>query len=822
MTAALVRDDEAPSIRRACRRRIVILTEDSKPALGGIAEYLHQLALAASTTHDVLIVTSVPGADQLNAGLAFRYHEVPWFRAQERHLGDGVAALRRLNTLRWQLSRPEHVRRLLGAIDAQHPDSSYVLGRLSPVTFPWCQACHSLGVSYSAIGYGLELVEPLSPRLTRLRARFAGRADHWFAISRDTRDKLLELGVPESLQSLLLPGVASTSEVAVTLPQRRGVRQQLAIGDGPFVFSLAYLRRRKGIDLGIEAFAAIAKRYPDLRYVVGGNGPERASLVDLARALGVADRVLFVGSIDDATKAALFAECELFLLPNRAEAHDVEGFGIVFLEAGLHGKAVIGGNNGGVPEAVADGVTGLLVDTRDASALTGALSALLEDRQRASALGREGRERARREFRWPDRGAAFVEELDRLAAVTREDGRRRPAHLVRLRRQVGATHNRLMSGASVITKVLGHGRLAAYMAPRNAPASSVAWESEMLRWLDRAFEASGEGGVAAGYHVIHGWAASYPEVTGYLVPTLLHYGVRRAQAALLERARHAGSWLARTRLSDGAICRKQWFAGNTTPSVFNTAQVVDGWCALARHGLGRAAEGDWLALARESGRWLVAQQDPDGSWVRHAFNGVPHAYYARVAAPLARLAIASGDAAFAMSARRGLDWVVRQQTASGWFQQAGFTPVELPTTHTIGYVIEGLLQGATLLEESRYAEAAMRAADQLLAVYEASGWLPGRFAPDWRPHARWRCLTGDAQVALCWCLIHRRTAQARYRDAAARMADDIRATVRVTDRWPEISGGVQGSSPPWGEYDPYGYPTHAVKFALDLLALLDS
>ena len=530
----------------------------------------------------------------------------------------------------------------------------------------------------------------------------------------------------------------------------------------------------------------------------------------------------FVGSIDDATKAALFAECEFFVLPNRAERHDVEGFGIVFLEAGLYGKAVIGGNNGGVPEAVADGETGLLVDTRDAASVAAAVGALLTNPDRTAAMGRRGRERARRDFDWTSRGVTFASDLDTLAAQAgARNASRRSAPFVRLRRQAGQAGNRLTSTAAVLTDILGRGRLAPYIAARNArPPTQDSWPADMLAWLDRAFAAGVNGGVSAGYHVVHGWAASYPEVTGYLIPTLVHYASIRQNPELLARARRAGGWLARTRLPGGAVCRKQWFVGNTAPSVFNTAQVVEGWCTLARAGISPTDEGDWLLLARQSGDWLVREQEADGSWVRWAFNGHPHTYYARVAAPLARLATLTGDEQYAEAARRGFDWVLGQQTSAGWFERAGFTVSESPTTHTIGYVIEGLLQGAALLNEHRYADAAKAAADRLLQIYRKRRSLPGRFASDWRPRARWRCLTGDAQVALAWCLLSRRTADPLYRQAASALADDVRRTVRVTVDWPEISGGVQGSSPAWGDYDPYAYPTHAVKFALDLVALL--
>src|ERR1700728_5020532 len=161
---------------RVGRRRIVILTEDSKPALGGIAEYLHQLALATSETHDVLVVTSVLGAEALNPGLPFRYREVGWFRKAQPRRGDGFMPTRRLNTLAWQLGRRGRVRHLLAGIDAEQPNSAYVLGRMSPVTYPWYVACLDLGLDFTAIGYGLELVEALAPAWARRRVAMVDAA----------------------------------------------------------------------------------------------------------------------------------------------------------------------------------------------------------------------------------------------------------------------------------------------------------------------------------------------------------------------------------------------------------------------------------------------------------------------------------------------------------------------------------------------------------------------------------------------------------------------------------------------------------------------
>jgi glycosyltransferase involved in cell wall biosynthesis len=809
---------------RAGRRRIVILTEDSKPALGGIAEYLHQLALAASVTHDVLIVTSVRGAEALNPGLPFRYREVRWFRQQETHFGDGFMPARRLNTLAWHLSSRRRVRALLARIHAEQPNSTYVLGRVSRVTYRWCVAVSDLGLEYSAIGYGLELVEALPSPWSRRRKDMVDGATHWFAISRDTSAKLSRFGVSDPRQSLLLPGAACPDGPPPTDASRRALRERLGLGERPFLLSLCHLRHRKGIDLAIEAFALLSSEFPTLCYVAAGDGPEHDALTALAHARGVSERVVFPGAVDEATKAVLFTECEYFVLPTRDEPNDVEGFGIVYLEAGWYGKAVIGGANGGVPEAVADGVTGLLVATRDAAALTDAMRRLSRDPAVAAELGRRGHDRTTRDFAWADRGRAFAASLDAIAEQRRgETPRGMPSVSAagRVRRHIGSASNRAISASEVLVGVVRSGHLGAYLRSGATVTGRDACARVVMAWIGQAIEAGGGEGASARYHVTHGWAGAYPEITGYLISTLLHYATAWNDSRLAEAAVRAGQWLARTRLPNGAICRKQWYPGNSVPSVFNTAQVIEGWCALARRPSADASgAAQWIAFARTSGDWLLQEQDPTGIWIRNAFNGIPHTYYARVAAPLARLAEVTGDDRYAAAGRRALDWILSQQTASGWFRLAGFAATEAPTTHTIGYVIEGLLQGGRLLSEPRYIESAEQAGRALLHVYNRSGHLPGRFSEDWGPRARWRCLTGEAQVAISWCLLGRLTGDTHYQRSAEAMAASLQRRVRIVPAWPEISGAIAGSSPPWGEYDPFGYPTHAAKFTLDLFALL--
>lgn len=809
------------------RRRIVILTEDSKPATGGIAEYLHELARAASATHDVVVVTSVAGAAALNGGLPFTYQELPWFRAQAPQAGDAFPPVRQVNTALWQLDRRRRVRAQLATLAADRSDTTYILGRVSPVTDPWRRACEDLALPYHAMAYGRELVEPLPSVAARRRARTMGGARHWFAVSAATQALLGGLGVPLDRITIVPPGVPSPDRAVPTPAARSAARHAAGIGRDPFLLSVGQLRRRKGVDLAIGAFARMLDRHPALRHVIIGSGTESQPLRRQAQALGVADRVAFLDAVDDATKEALFAECTAFVLPIRRVAGDVEGYGIVFLEAARHGKAVVAGRVDGVPEAVVDGVTGLLVDTDgEIDGVAAAVARVLDDPLFARRLGSSGRARVEAECCWAARAVTFVAAVDRAdtAPVARAAGvaRRLP--------RGGDTARVAVDRLTVVAQLARQRMLWRYLRAGDTPEDLDQMRAAVGAWVLRALAAHagaepGARGASAGFHVVSGWAPPYPEVTGYLLPTLLRAAADPAPGTggdvCVAAVRRAAAWLVDTRLPTGAICRKHWSKGAATPSVFNTGQVIEGWCALAI----QTGDGEWIAHARASAEWLLLEQERDGCWIRSAFNRTAHSYYARVAAILGELGAHVGGADGARyrdAALRGLDWVVGQQDRDGWFDRAGFAADEPPTTHGIGYVIEGLLRGGIALGEERYVIAAERAARALLDAYHRRGRLPGRFDRGWRAAARWRCVTGDAQVGVVWAQLARRTGLAAYRAAADRIAGDVRRSVRVDPAWPERSGGVPGAWPRHGGYDPFAYPTHAAKFALDLAAELSA
>jgi len=160
------------------------------------------------------------------------------------------------------------------------------------------------------------------------------------------------------------------------------------------------LVERKGVGDLLDALSLLKDDLPALRLEVVGNGPERTKLESKANELGLAERVTFFGELRGAELYRRYAKCTLFAMPSKTLSDDVEGFGTVFLEAGLFAKPSVGTRSGGIPEAVLDGKTGILVNEGDVSGLAAALKNLLVNADLARTLGDNARERVLQGFTW--------------------------------------------------------------------------------------------------------------------------------------------------------------------------------------------------------------------------------------------------------------------------------------------------------------------------------------------------------------------------------------------------------------------------------------
>lgn len=338
-------------------------------------------------------------------------------------------------------------------------------------------------------------------------------------------------------------------------------------------------------------------------------------------------------------------------------------------------------------------------------------------------------------------------------------------------------------------------------------------------WLCRAQDksTSADGGVAKNFSLKHGWGSSYPETTGYIIPTLLAYGDLAGDPAYAARARRMLDWLVSIQFESGAFQAGQVGAKQLKPVTFNTGQILIGLAS------GVARFGDaYRPAMRKAADWLVQTQAPDGSWPHNqspmvAIAGAK-AYDTHVAWGLFEAARVEPDAGYGEAGLRNARWALTVQTESGWFDRCSIKNPATPATHTLGYALRGLLEANAFKADDALLAASRRAADGMLGQLSPDGFLPGRLDRNWRAAARWSCLTGTVQNATNWMLMWRFTGEPVYLEAAFSANRYVRRTMSI-DGDEDVLGAVKGSFPIDGAYDPWEYPNWAAKFALDSFLL---
>jgi hypothetical protein len=335
-----------------------------------------------------------------------------------------------------------------------------------------------------------------------------------------------------------------------------------------------------------------------------------------------------------------------------------------------------------------------------------------------------------------------------------------------------------------------------------------------IAWLCRAQDhsATRDGGVARHFSLLTGWGASYPETTGYIVPTMLACAKRGNRAELRDRARRMLDWLVSIQLPQGAFQGGLVDSTPVVPVVFNTGQILLGLAAgVAEFGT------PYDAPMRRAADWLVAAQEEDGCWRRHAspFAGPgDKAYDTHVAWALLEAARVGADARYAEAALKNVRWALTRQRENGWFDDCCLTDPSRPLTHTLGYALRGVVEAFRFTRDPAFRDAARRTADGLLSATGADGFLSGRLDAGWRAAVPWACLTGTVQVAICWLMLYEDSGDVRYLDAARAADRYVRRTVRTSGAMDTL-GAVKGSFPVDGAYGEFQYLNWACKFFID-------
>lgn len=312
------------------------------------------------------------------------------------------------------------------------------------------------------------------------------------------------------------------------------------------------------------------------------------------------------------------------------------------------------------------------------------------------------------------------------------------------------------------------------------------------------------GGFTAGYHILKGWLPEYPEITGYTIPTLLRIGE-------IERAKRAADWLVKIQNPDGSFPDYAW--KNTY--VFDAGQILLGLIEIYRY----SGDERYQTAAERTAKWLIEQQDDNGAFVRHTYGGKPRTYHSRVGWALVLAGKTFEEKEFLDAGVKNIEWAISQQQENGMFRFSGFATDKDTVLHTLAYTTRGILETGLLLKNEKYTQAAVTSIEKLAEIHFKYGILPGYFNDQWEPTSKSKCITGLAQTAILFLKAYKITDDPKYLAAGIDTIEYLEKVAMV--RKGKLAGALPGSVPIWGRYQPFMYPTWAVKFYLDAKMLLD-
>jgi len=337
-----------------------------------------------------------------------------------------------------------------------------------------------------------------------------------------------------------------------------------------------------------------------------------------------------------------------------------------------------------------------------------------------------------------------------------------------------------------------------------------------VEWLLRAQFNMPDYGFGS-YRIGKGWTSSYPETTGYIIPTLMTYANLKNENEIRNCCVRAANWLIEIQRPSGGW-QGETLEEKRSEVVFNTGQIIRGLISVYEYN----KDEKYLNAAIKAADWLCDIQENDGSWVKNAFMNVARVYDSYVDVPLLEMHKITGKEIYKEKAIKNLDWIVdTQQKSNGWFQNCDNTIKHnnKPILHTIAYTIDGLINAGKLLNEQKYIQAGQKAANRLLDRYNIDRILYGRYDKNWNG-SQLPILTGYAQMAINWMNLYHITDNKAYLNGALEINRQLVWLQRADDCSLEaVRGALSGSFPIWGKYEPFSYPNWATKYFVDALLL---
>lgn len=371
-------------------KRTLLVTNDFPPVVGGIQTYLEEYCRRLPA-EDLVVLASTPpegtaAALEYDRAVPYEVHRNP------THMLLPVPAVR------------DQMQEIIETRDIHTVwfGAAAPLGLLAP-------AARAAGAhNIIATTHGHEVGWSMIPGARQALRKIFRDADVVSYISQYTLRRLSGV-LPRGKATVQLPSGIDVERFAPDAVGRTQLRERYGIGEVPTVCCVSRLVRRKGQDALIRIWPQVVRAIPNARLVIVGWGPLAKTLGQMRRESPVRESIILTGKVPFAELPAHVAMADVFAMPcrTRGKGLDVEGLGIVFLEASAAGVPVIAGDSGGAPETVIEGVTGTVVNGRDDRALTQAIIDLLSDPVKARTMGRAGRNEMIAHWQWP----ALIEKL---------------------------------------------------------------------------------------------------------------------------------------------------------------------------------------------------------------------------------------------------------------------------------------------------------------------------------------------------------------------------------------------------------------------------
>lgn len=379
-------------------KKSLLVTLDFPPNLGGVAAYYYNVCKNLPADKIVVLAPPQEGAQDFDSQQKFTIIRKNTLNNLPLSKPRGISNIFKIFTrFKWMTIIKD-----INETIKNHKIELLQIGQVLPLGTLAMVCQSSKKIPYIFYAHGLDITLPQTfKRKKILLKKIIKHAKAIVANSHWTKDELTNLGADPSKVTVVYPGPNLSAEQSSEW-EIEEIKKEHDLKDKKVLLTVGRLVERKGHDMVIKALPKIIQAIPNVIYLIVGNGPRKAHLEKLVNQNSLRDYVEFISNVDQNSLAALYQICDVFIMPSRQLANgDVEGFGIVYLEANMFGKPVIAGQSGGVPEAVVHGQTGILVNPTDIEQITQAAVKLLNNQAYAAKLGTQGLERVSSQFDWP-------------------------------------------------------------------------------------------------------------------------------------------------------------------------------------------------------------------------------------------------------------------------------------------------------------------------------------------------------------------------------------------------------------------------------------